>query len=396
MIKSVVNIGVSGFPYQKSAHVYKCLFINKILLEAGFQIIVINNEAALTGEKNENYHLSGEFEMVPFHTTLNTLYEPDSWIKKRLLRLIGFLNECLFLFSYNNKVGIDAAILLTNGSFPRLLIYRFLSLILRFKLILIYHEFRSDFEFRKKQLRFRFNDILFDKYFPFLVDAVMPISEFLIKHVNDISKSKPILKVPPLVDYQLFYQTNNNAEPYFLYCGSASFVEAIDFIIKAFENTSNKGAFQLYLIINGNYKQLKKINEKIESSSKKAFIKVFTDVEFKDLLLLYQNAKALLIPLKPDVRDAARFPQKIAEYCASGNPIISTNFGEVKHYFKDGQSALIAKDYEEIMYAQKMDFVILNPEKAKEIGLSGKLIGFENFHYKNYIEKMRSFLHNLS
>ena len=50
---------------------------------------------------------------------------------------------------------------------------------------------------------------------------------------------------------------------------------------------------------------------------------------------MYKNATAHLIPLSNSIQDTARFPNKISEYLASAKPIITTDVGEIKHYFKD-------------------------------------------------------------
>ncbi len=96
--------------------------------------------------------------------------------------------------------------------------------------------------------------------------------------------------------------------------------------------------------------------------------------------------------MKPDIRDKARSPHKIAEYFASGNPVISTEYGELKHYFVDGKNALLSKHFEIDLYTEKMNFVISNADAAIKIGKAGKEIGQANFHYQNYIENFKNFL----
>ena len=80
----------------------------------------------------------------------------------------------------------------------------------------------------------------------------------------------------------------------------------------------------------------------------------------------YKNAKALLIPLRPITQDEARFPHKIGEYLASGNPAISTNYGEIKHYFKDQETMLIADSYQINDFAGKMQYILDFPGGSKK------------------------------
>ena len=75
----------------------------------------------------------------------------------------------------------------------------------------------------------------------------------------------------------------------------------------------------------------------------------------EDIPPRYVGASALLIPIEDTVQDYARFPHKIGEYLASGNPIISTNYGEMKNnkVFVDEESVLIASDYNTELFAEK-------------------------------------------
>ena len=114
-----------------------------------------------------------------------------------------------------------------------------------------------------------------------------------------------------------------------------------------------------------------------------------------ELINYYKNARALLIPLRNTSQDIARFPHKIGEYAASGRPIISNNFGEMAYYFEDGKNSLLSEKYEYCDFANKMDFVVNNPEKASEIGKEGRIIANKFFDYKNFGSGLISFLENL-
>ena len=101
---------------------------------------------------------------------------------------------------------------------------------------------------------------------------------------------------------------------------------------------------------------------------------------------------ALLIPLRPTFQDIARFPHKIGEYLASGNPVISTNYGEVKYYFRDMDNMLIAENYDVQEFAEKMQYVINNINEVKRIGLNGKELALKQFNYQAQGEVIDKFL----
>jgi glycosyltransferase involved in cell wall biosynthesis len=103
-----------------------------------------------------------------------------------------------------------------------------------------------------------------------------------------------------------------------------------------------------------------------------------------------------LIPLRPIVQDIARFPHKIGEYLASGNPVISTNYGEVKYYFKDNENMLIADTYDINLFAEKMQYALDNIEAVKTVGNNGKYMALKNFNYKEYANKLDGFMDELT
>ncbi|NJK98319.1 MAG: glycosyltransferase family 4 protein [Chloroflexia bacterium] len=105
----------------------------------------------------------------------------------------------------------------------------------------------------------------------------------------------------------------------------------------------------------------------------------------------YRNACALLIPLRDTLQDNARFPQKIAEYCAAKRPIISTRIGEVAYYFDDN-SAILAERYNINDFSEKLVYVIQNPEKCEQIAINSYEIGKKYFDYKSYALPLKEFM----
>ena len=148
----------------------------------------------------------------------------------------------------------------------------------------------------------------------------------------------------------------------------------------------------MYLIINGDENNIIEIRKYISNNLQKDNIKLFSKLTEKQLNIYYKNAIALLIPLRPTLQDRARFPHKIGEYLASGNPVISTNYGEVKYYFKDMENMLIADSYDINLFAAKMEFVINNPIEGQRIGMNGKNTASLIFDYRSQATVINNFL----
>jgi len=386
MSKYIIHIGMNGFPFGTAA-VNHSIFICKAMQVKGQHILLLNNKAV----HNRNIPVSlsrwGETEGMIYHYTTFSPYRSKNFIVRNTEKVIGVLNEILFIIKLKITGQLKAALLyLPNNSFGGLVYYRFLSKLLCFPIVLNQTEYFSGFDEKKKYLK-RASDKYFDKYSYYFADGYLLISDYIRLKVFFGRKEKPFVKVPPLVDVELFSNLSKEKHQTFVFCASTAYLEVIFFAIDAFEKVENL-SYRLILIVNGDQLVINKLMQRIKISEKAALIDLFSNLKYLDLLSHYYNAAALLIPLRPTIQDSARFPQKISEYLASGNPIITTNIGEVKNYFIDRENALIAEEYNVELFAQKMNFVINNPKEAEKIGLLGKKIAMKLFHYRSYSDKL--------
>ncbi len=236
----------------------------------------------------------------------------------------------------------------------------------------------------------RINDHLFESFVFIFLHGIFPISDMLKKMAFRASPNLPALLIPATVDFNLF-SINPHHQDYFIYCGNALYDYTIDFILRSFEKLNNK-THTLVLVLYGEKDPITKVMSMINASKKKDLIKVHSDLAYSELVNLYINARAMLIPLKPSLQDEARFPHKIAEYTASGNPIITTRCGVVKDYFVDMENAYVAAGFDPQLFSNKMQFVIDNPADAKRIGMNGNKTGRKYFNYTECGKSMKQFI----
>lgn len=304
----------------------------------------------------------------------------------------GIINEILFLRKSKREKKLDYAILSTNN-FYTVLYYFILSKLLGFKTVLNYVESYSAMRKKWFQVGRKLKDKLFDNYASSLVDFIFPISEFIIGHIKKVAPNKRYLKIPVLTDFERYNDIEIlNDQKYFLFCGDSGYKEVIYFIINTFQLLNADTSVFLYLIINGDEDNIKEIKNYATNHIKNNSVKFFSRLTQKHLFTYYRNATALLIPLRPTFQDMARFPHKTGEYLASGNPVISTNYGEIKFYFRDLDNMLIADAYEENLFANKMKFVIDNPVESREIGERGRNTALRFFDYKSNATSINNFL----
>jgi len=383
----ILHLGISGFPFGTAA-INKCLTVYEALAEEEFEIFIMNDHAVHNRDIPYNIQKIGKYNQLNYFYTTPSPYKPSFKISRIYYIIVGKIIKYFLLIKWLFKKKIDLIIFYPRGNFFELFNYRILSLIFNVPIISHYVEYRSVFLNRKK-IRYRINDYLFDHYFMYFVDGVLPISEFLIQKIKNKKQNLPILKIPPLVNYNSFKKINNIKDDYFLYVGSTGYYESIELVVKAFCLIPNN-RFYLYLILN--QVNFEGTIQKLKSKYNNQNIKFFSQLEYDVLINYYFNAKALLVPLNNNIKDIARFPHKIAEYLATANPIITTNFGEIPYYFEDEKNALVTQGFNCHGFAQKMQFVINNKDSAVKIGLNGYNTGFKYFNSLTIKKKLSEFV----
>lgn len=386
----VVQVGEThGFPVGMAA-IEKIRLIGIALLSANVDVTVISKKGCFYPDEGIDFPPSGNHQGIEYVYTAGSIYRPEGFIKRNLKKIDGWLKEISLLWKYKRAGRLDAAIV-HSMEFSDIFIYRILSIVLGFKFLYPYVELNSSLPQRNNFLE-RTQDYLLENIGLRMPDALLPISNHLIDFLNIKGVKKPILKVPIIAEFSRFeIPKERNEDKYFLYCGAAEYSAVIHFILEVFEQLDNKDHY-LYLVVGGQDESKELIKARIAESPVSERIKFFTKLPYDNLVQKYLNAKALLIPLRFNIQDSARFPHKIGEYLASGNPMISTNVGEVQHYFTDGENALISDSYDPQAYKEKMQFVIDEPEKAREIGANGKAFGKATFDFPVFGKEIKSLI----
>jgi len=82
-------------------------------------------------------------------------------------------------------------------------------------------------------------------------------------------------------------------------------------------------------------------------------------------------------------QDKARFPHKIAEYCAAGRPVITNKVGEINNYFNEFNSYLCS-EYDTTEYSDAMERIISDPVHARDVAENSYQTGLKHFNYRSY------------
>jgi len=392
--KHVIFLGESGFPLGL-ATIQRLTLMAKSIVHVGSRATVICRKGVWKKNEETNFEKQGNFEGIDYIYTSKNPFKPDGFIERNVQKLKGIYGEFKHLRYLKKQDNIDLAII-SDMKVIHVFRYFLYSVLLNFPITINFVEMTSSMQHRTKLLK-RINDYVHDKWIIKLFDGGLPISDKLVDYYKTISPSKPSLKLPILCDFEKFNIESSNEEAYFLYCGSIRYTEVRNFIIEAYKGICDGKSVKLYMIISGGSKKETNLLEKeLNTHFDTQRIKLFSNIPYEQLVQLYTNAIALLIPLRNTVQDASRFPHKIGEYLASGNPVITTNVGEIKNYFLDEKTALIADSYDIGAFAKKMKYVLDYPELSSKIGLNGKELGLKEFDYKAHGSRLQKYIAEFS
>lgn len=310
----------------------------------------------------------------------------------KFLFFISIIIEVFVLIKINSKAKIDILHVYTGHYFD-MLMYWIVAKIIHAKVVYQYVEYKSALPISSLNIYGKLNNYLVDNYGAKLWDGVIPISDFLQEKALEVNPKLICQKVIPLCDFKEIDRVDTGVAPdkkYILYCGSIGYVEVAEMIVSAFENSLLSRSTNLVMVLSG--KDRDKITSFKESHPA---CTILTDLTYSDLISYYRHAIALLVPLRDNIRDKARFPNKICEYLASHGVIVTTDVGEINNYFEDGKNALVVPNYDEKSLSLCFDRVENGEYDMDLIRKEAYQTGLNFFNTDSYAEDIESFLHKL-
>lgn len=372
--KKILSVGHMQFPLGQ-AQVQRQLLMAKAIILEGFDVTVLCRYGIHS--ESDGISKEGFFEGVHYVYCSGTSIRPEGIFRRNLLKFKGLFNEYRYYREFSKNGQLAGALVSTNR-FYNILLYFLLGRL--FGIITVVDN--VEYWTANKSIKGlnRFDKYLYDKFYFHFADKIICISNFLISKVNRVGKIK-ILKIPSITDFDKFRHTGTYPivkGKYFLFCGSKVYSEIIDFVISSFE-ILNQRDLSLVLIT----AKTRCLIERIEKSQLMDRIKVMADIPYNELVNLYTNSEALIIPMRNNDQDKARFPHKIGEYCAAGKPIITNKVGEINNYFSESNSFLCS-EYDTAEYAKAMARIISDPVHAKDVAEHSFQTGLLHFNYRSY------------
>lgn len=203
--------------------------------------------------------------------------------------------------------------------------------------------------------------------------------------------------VPMTVDVERFTIPKSSSSQYgryIAYCGNMGEIDGISILIKAFGIILSKYP-DVKLVLAGDSTDVPMQKQLVESLGIEDSV-VFLGRVSRDVVPQFlADATILALASPTSDRACASMPCKVGEYLCTGNPVVVTGLGEINKYLEDGVSAYLSKPDSAEAFAEKLEEVLSDTEKACTIGLVGKEVAINNFSSEEQVKRIEGFYSEL-
>jgi glycosyltransferase involved in cell wall biosynthesis len=234
--------------------------------------------------------------------------------------------------------------------------------------------------------------------------GVLVISKLIEERVRvaaaAVNPSLRVHRLPSVVDLKHFEDVSSSVnrfsprEPFFLWCGAIDdWHRDVLFLIRAMRLVRDAGHHSTLVIVGTCSLSCQDLitDYARQHGFSPEEVMLTGYVDSQSLQALYRSAAGLLLPLRDDDRSRTRMPNKLAEYLASGRPVVTCTVGDLTGLLRDGVNSYLAKPGDERCFAEKMLSVLNDPALADRIGTAGRQACADHLDYRTHVRGLAEF-----
>ena len=242
-----------------------------------------------------------------------------------------------------------------------------------------------------------------NKYVAKNADVIFAISSYLVKSAKEEYGCKNVVYLPNSIDtnhFKMDWEKRGKLREelgikkddiVIGYAGSFAYWEGVPNLIQAFKNMRKKYS-KIKLAIMGRVHM---------SSSDDNIPKLVEDMNLQNKVILIPSQPHEKVPkflsafdilccpkIDCEVNRAAN-PVKVPEYLSMGLPTVCSAVGGIIDTIEDGVDGLLVKPGDVKDLEDKLEWIIQNPERAKEIGETGRKTAMDKYSYEAIEDTIR-------
>jgi len=197
------------------------------------------------------------------------------------------------------------------------------------------------------------------------------------------------IEVPFGVDAEMFYPGEKDRQPIILFVGALDkqhYFKGIEKLIEAFSMIASKNNLaKLVLIGKGNlenYYYKLAVKKKIVNQ-----LQIINSASDQDLANWYRLASVLVLP---SINQSEAFGLVLLEAMSCATPVIASNLPGVRNVFKNKEHGFLIKPGDAEALAQKLDYLLNNPELARKMGDAARDFIEERYSWQKVGERLEA------
>jgi glycosyltransferase involved in cell wall biosynthesis len=227
-----------------------------------------------------------------------------------------------------------------------------------------------------------------------LVDGQIVLGKKLVKLFEGINGRNRIYVVPNGKNEQIQYTKRcNNSKIRILHLSNLQRAKGFLHVLNAVPSVYNKYGKKIEFIFAGGWidSETKEIFEKFRDSQKALPVKVAGPVFGRNKYdLLLSSDIFVFSPVQEEGH-----PWVIIEAMEAGLPVIATDRGAITESVIDGKNGFIVEEESPSQIAEKIQYLIDNPEQRKKMGEESRRLYLENFTEEKMIKRLSQTFHSV-
>jgi hypothetical protein len=380
-----------GFP-EGMAATNRVRLLGRALVEQDVDVGVLCTRVSEWSGEERNWLSAGVADGIWYRYTTGSTTRSDSFVRRRLVEARGYVTALLDLEHRRRQGSLDCVFLTALPDRWSLGLWMLLRRLrsLDVPVIVDLNEQPSDLTRVPGAVGRAVSHL--DS-----VSGVVAISDWLVawaaREAARIRRVVLVTKVSIVVDLEEAPAVPYpDGPPRLVYSASTEYAAAMTFILRTMRSVWERHPDCRLVVTGMRPAAVASLLEREGLDEASGLVEAVGYVDRKRLLRLYGEASALLIPLFDDMRSRARFPTKIGEYLAASRPIVTTAVGEIERFFRDGETAFIARPDDPGAYAAAVIAALDDPAAAGAVGKAGRRLAEQHFEFSGQGPALRTFL----
>jgi glycosyltransferase involved in cell wall biosynthesis len=234
-----------------------------------------------------------------------------------------------------------------------------------------------------------------------LPDGLILISTFLKEYFADkVRKDCRLLLVPSIVEMGLYPEPSSRQEGsrrIVTYCGNLYNDGEVERLLQAFAIASKDlPVWKLQVIGDTSDRQrFDDLQTVVRSLNLNDRVEFPGSVARRDIPGRLAMGDIMALPRASGTFSTAGFPTKLAEYLATGRPVVVTSTGDIPRYLEDGKSAYLVPPDDVDAFADRLRYVMLHLEEASKVGSCGRQAALREFDCNTHSKRILNFISDL-